>query len=119
MAWHGTSVKPRRRFQLVCKMCGTPFFASREDALTDTSSCRSSLRRWVARYGFHPAQPPGRANWYGTVYGRICEDERRVVKRREKEQLRRRMFAAKERQEFEMKTKPRSARKSTKNRKKK
>lgn len=60
----------RRRHELFCKMCGRQFFAARPDAKTDTSSCRSALRRWLALFGFEPKEPPGRYRWHDSFEGR-------------------------------------------------
>lgn len=53
-----------------CVMCGRQFFSTRTDSKTDTSSCRSALRRWVALYGYVPLEPPGRYRWLDTFEGR-------------------------------------------------
>src|SRR3982751_3456549 len=63
-------VPNRSNHSRFCKMCGRQFFATRADAKTDTSSCRSALRRWVKLFGFEPVEPPGRYRWLDSFEGR-------------------------------------------------
>lgn len=59
-----------RRHEVSCVMCGKVFLSPRPDSKTDTSSCRSALRRWMATYNYVPAEPPGRYGWLNTAEGR-------------------------------------------------
>lgn len=58
----------RKRYKRDCVMDSIQFQSARPEAKTCCNACRSSLRRWVAKYGADPLQPPGRRghrpSWY-------------------------------------------------------
>lgn len=69
----GPHSRPNRtRYERFCVMCGVSFKAARPEAKCHDATCRSSLRRWLALFGYVPSEPPGVKNWHNTFVGRAA-----------------------------------------------